>query len=397
MRLPARRRLAVCLTLFSCTGGDLWDVPPAGAGGASGGSQAALGGSTAQPTAGSGGSTGSDASAGASGSTGAPEPETLDASLSLDVSQRFQELEGFGAAVAWYGEWLTAHPRKHELYELMFRELGLDILRLRNVYRDTAEDFDPVAAELLTEATSSLGRAPRVLLTSWTPPARLKASGKTDCAGEPSCTLKKDNGSFVYAEFAEYWRQSLQAYAGIGVNPSWISIQNEPDFIPPSWEGCRFDPTEGEYPSYGTALAAVRASLDRDQIQVALLGPEVINLGNQKVQSYTASVDLDLLDVIASHLYDGQSWRIPDSYIPKMRGVATSMVNKPIFQTEFSVPGGGGAFETAWLIRNSLVELGASAYLHWDLIWTGEDGLISLEHPQRQAAWETPQGYSIRD
>lgn len=398
MRSPFRRRFALCLALCSCTGVDgLWDTPQAGIGGASGGlpseQLASGGGSGAAALAGSGGAS----SAGAAGSPAVAAPEPIAATLSVDVSQRFQRLEGFGAAVAWYGEWLTGHPRKNELYQLLFRELGLDILRLRNVYRDSADNFDPVAAELLSEATTSLGHAPRLLLTSWSPPARLKASGKTDCAGESTCTLKSENGSFAYAGFADYWRRSLEAYAGIGVRPTWISIQNEPDFIPPSWEGCRFDPTEGSYPSYAKALAAVRADLDEHQIQVGFLGPEVIGLGGEKVQSYTSSLDLDQLDVIASHLYDGQNWRIPDSYVTKMRGVATDMSSKPIFQTEFSVPGGGGAFETAWLIRNSLVELGASAYLHWDLLWTGEDGLISLEHPGRQGSWQSAQGYAIRD
>lgn len=402
MRSPFCRRIPLYLALCSCTGVDgLWDPPAAGMGGASGGTpseQLGSAGNAAVPLAGSGGASAGGAGAGAAGSSsGVADPAPIDATLSVDVSQRFQRLDGFGAAVAWYGEWLTGHPRKSELYDLLFRELGLDILRLRNVYRDSTDNFDPVAAELLSQATTSLGHAPRVLLTSWTPPGRLKASGDTECAGEASCTLKKQNGSFVYTEFGEYWRQALHAYAGIGVTPTWISIQNEPDFIPPSWEGCRFDPTEGTYPSYGKALEAVRASLQQDQLQVGFLGPEVIGLGGEKVQSYTTSLDLDLLDVVASHLYDGQNWRIPDSYISKMRGVATDMTVKPIFQTEFSIPGGGGAFETAWLIRNSLVELGASAYLHWDLIWTGKDGLISLENPGSQGAWQTPQGYAIRD
>jgi glucuronoarabinoxylan endo-1,4-beta-xylanase len=325
------------------------------------------------------------------------EPEPIDATLTVDVSQRFQVLEGFGASVAWYGDWLTKHPRKREIYELMFRDLGLDILRLRNNYRDAGGSFDPVAAELVSEARSSLGHAPRVLLTSWSPPARLKANGKTECRGESSCTLRQENGSFLYSEFADYWRQALLAYASLGVTPTWISIQNEPDFIPPSWEGCRFDPTEGTYPSYQKALSAVRAGLDREQIQVGVLGPEVTGLTGERVQSYTTALNLDLLDGIASHLYDGQSWRIPDSYLPEMRGVATQMGAKPIFQTEFSVPGGEGAFETAWLIRNSLVDLGAAAYLHWDLIWTGDDGLISIENPQQIAGWQTAKGYQIRD
>lgn len=398
MRSPFRRRFALCLALCSCTGVDgLWDTSSAGAGGASGGlpgeQLGGVGGTGTVPAAGSGGAN----AAGAGGSPAIADPESLDATLSVDVSQSFQRLEGFGAAVAWYGEWLTGHPHRDELYKLLFRDLGLDILRLRNTYRDSADNFDPVAAELIPAATASLGHAPRVLLTSWSPPARLKASGKTDCAGETTCTLKKEDGAFVYAEFGDYWRQSLQAYAGIGVNPTWISIQNEPDFIPPSWEGCRLDPTEGAFPSYAKALDAVRASLEQSQIQVGFLGPEVIGLGGQKVQTYTSSLDLARLDVIASHLYDGQNWRIPDSYVTKMRGVATDMTAKPIFQTEFSVPGGGGAFEIAWLIRNSLVELGAAAYLHWDLIWTGEDGLVSIEHPSRQSSWQNPEGYAIRD
>jgi glucuronoarabinoxylan endo-1,4-beta-xylanase len=389
----AGRQLAACLALCACSQVDLGDAPRAASG--------ATGGDAPSEQLGSGGSAGapsvSTPGAGGSGGSEAAEPEPIEATLTVDVGQRFQIIEGFGASVAWYGDWLTTHPRKRELYELLFRELGLDILRLRNAYREIGGNFDPVAAELVSEATSSLGHAPRVLLTSWSPPARLKANGKTDCRGESTCTLKQENGSFVYSDFADYWLQALHAYAGLGVNPTWISIQNEPDFIPPSWEGCRLDATEGTYPSYQKALAAVRAGLERDQLRVGVLGPEVTGLKGDKVQSYAASLDLDLLDGIASHLYEGQSWRLPDSYLPEMRGVAAQMGAKPIFQTEFSIPGGAGAFETAWLIRNSLVELGASAYLYWDLIWTGEDGLISIEDPQQIGQWRTAKGYRIRD
>ncbi|HEU4580724.1 MAG TPA: hypothetical protein VFS67_20845 [Polyangiaceae bacterium] len=380
------RQLAACLALCACNQGDLGATPgTGGTGGDAPGDPIASGGRAPTPSAG-----------GSAGSATA-EPDPIEATLTVDLGQRFQVLEGFGASVAWYGDWLTTHPRKREIYELVFRELGLDILRLRNSYREVGGDFDPVAAELVSEATASLGHAPRVLLTSWSPPARLKANGDTECRGQSTCTLKQENGSFSYSEFAEYWRQALHAYAGLGVNPTWISIQNEPDFIPPSWEGCRLDATEGAYPSYQKALAAVRASLDRDQLRVGVLGPEVTGLKGDKVQSYAASLDLELLDGIASHLYGSQSWRLPDSYLPEMREVATQMGGKPIFQTEFSIPGGAGAFETAWLIRNSLVELGASAYLHWDLVWTGEDGLVSIEDPKQFASWQTAKGYRIRD
>ncbi len=43
-------------------------------------------------------------------------------------------MTGFGAALAYYESWLNAHPRKSEVYELIFGELSLDILRVRNAY-----------------------------------------------------------------------------------------------------------------------------------------------------------------------------------------------------------------------------------------------------------------------
>jgi glucuronoarabinoxylan endo-1,4-beta-xylanase len=316
----------------------------------------------------------------------------------VNLAERFQTLVGFGASVAWYGDWLTAHPNRARIYDLVFRELGLDILRLRNVYRGDSMAFDPTAAALVAAATASLEHPPRLLLSSWSPPAALKANESTDCAGETTCTLARSDGAFVYAAFADYWLDSLRAYAAIGVSPDWISIQNEPDFVPPSWEGCRFDPTEGQYPSYATALAAVRARLrDTPHQGVGLLGPEVISLQGGRLRSYVESLPPGALDVLAHHLYDGNGWMLPDNYITPMRDAARLLPDKPTFQTEFSVTNGEGAFETAWLIHNSLVEQGVAAYFYWALIWNADDGLVSLDDPATRDAWRDDSGYAVRD
>jgi O-glycosyl hydrolase len=83
------------------------------------------------------------------------------------------------------------------------------------------------------------------MLTSWSPPASLKASGKEKCHGNLDCTLKKKkNGKFVYEEFADWWLESLKHYQEKGLTPYYISMQNEPSFIPPDWEGCKFEPKE---------------------------------------------------------------------------------------------------------------------------------------------------------
>jgi hypothetical protein len=71
----------------------------------------------------------------------------------------------------------------------------------------------------------------------------LKANGKEDCAGDRDCTLAKENGRFVYEKFADFWRDSLVHYAQLGIVPDWVSIENEPSFIPLSWEGCKFGVT----------------------------------------------------------------------------------------------------------------------------------------------------------
>jgi len=50
----------------------------------------------------------------------------------IQVDEKHQIIEGFGASVAWYEGWLTNHPNKSEIYDFIFCDLGLDILRLRN-------------------------------------------------------------------------------------------------------------------------------------------------------------------------------------------------------------------------------------------------------------------------
>lgn len=388
----------------SCTTVDgLWQ-PVGGAGGAAGAEIGQGGDAGASPDAGGGATTNGGAagvgtggsSTSGSGGTGT-DPNPADTTVSVDVTSRFQALEGFGAAVAWYGDWLTGHPNKREIYTLLFRELGLDLLRLRNVYRDDPEAFDATSVEIMTAATELLGRRPGILLSSWSPPARLKANGDTECRGDSACTLISGPDGFAYAELGTYFADAVSAYAGIGLLPDYLSIQNEPDFLPPGWEGCRFDPNEGAYPSYARALQAVREALTASGLTPKLLGPEVIGLNSGRLAPYMQTIDASLLDVVAHHLYDGAAWQYPPGYVTNMEAARALAGAKPIFQTEFSVPGVGAAFEIAGLIHHSLTHENVAAYFHWELVWPGPEGLISLEAPAARTEWETERGYTVRD
>lgn len=161
-----------------------------------------------------------------------PEPSGM-GTVTVLLGERRQRLDGFGASVAWYMERIVASAPQ-SIDPLLFSELGLDILRLRNRYdRTKSNDRDlSKEVEIVRRATEALGRRPKILLSSWSPPAALKANQYEDCSGQKDCTLVRKNGRFVYGEFADYWLDSLRHYAKLGLTPDYISIQHEPDFIP---------------------------------------------------------------------------------------------------------------------------------------------------------------------
>jgi glucuronoarabinoxylan endo-1,4-beta-xylanase len=310
--------------------------------------------------------------------------------VSVDTGRRFQTLEGFGAAVAWFQDRLSGVVADG-LIDFLFPELGLDILRFRNRFERTDKTDEQLSQEvtIFRRATEALGHPPKLLLSSWSPPARLKASGSEKCEGNSSCTLKKEQGHFVYEAFADWWRRSLEHYAELGLTPDWISLQNEPDFVPPAWEGCKFTPEETQdFPGYGQALVAVHKAVQGLPHVPRLLGPETLGIHHERVQSYLAGLDANLLWGVAHHIYERGNdlvwdWRDPgpESFVDEMEGLKAA-TDKPTFQTEFNTDedeGSLGGFETAWLIHETMAVQGAVAFLYWDLIWQGSKGLVSMK------------------
>jgi glucuronoarabinoxylan endo-1,4-beta-xylanase len=326
--------------------------------------------------------------------------------VTLDPAERHQTLAGFGAAIGWYQNKLVPTP-PDGAYQMLFPDLGLDILRLRNRHGRVVKREDGNIAEdveIYRKATAALGHAPKVLLSSWSPPATLKASKAEDCHNNPDCTLARESGHFVYDKFADWWRTSVAAYQAQGLSPDWISIENEPSFIPPSWEGCKFDATEtAQYPGYDRALAAVHAALATLPRPPAMLGPEVLGIHHGQLESYVKPMNVDLVAGIAHHIYekgDDGVWDYldpgPDSFIDEMRAAAKLAGAKPLFQTEFGTEGDGGTlggFETALLIHHSLVEEGVVAFLWWDLYWVHGGGLVDID---RRPLAPRDQYYSVR-
>ncbi len=311
-------------------------------------------------------------------------PPARAATATIDSTRTYQTIEGLGGATAFYEGWITAHPYKQEIYTNAFAGLNLSMLRLGNWFRYT-NVLDTDAFEIVSNANRVEGRSVPVLMSSWAPPAFLKSNGQVGNGG----TLAVTNGGFAYTNFANYWYDSLQAYRSNGVSPTWISIQNEPDWVA-SYDSCIFHPTEDtvngtNYASYSKALDATFQRLTNLPSPPKLLAPECVGLGYNDVQNYAATMNSNSFYGVAHHLYGGSTDGTPDGYIGTMSALTNVFPGKPRFMTEYGVT---NMIQQACLIHNVLTVEQASAYNYWSLVWPGTSGgLIQIEYPWNQSSW----------
>jgi len=304
----------------------------------------------------------------------------------INATVTHQTIEGFGGAIAFYNNWVTAHPYKQEMYTNMFQGLNLGILRIGNWFRyQGTVNFDPDTTDIVSNANRILGRSLPIEMSSWSPPAFLKSNGTTGNGG----TLATTNGGFAYTNFANYWYDSLMWYKTNGIVPTHISIQNEPDWAA-SYDSCVFDPTEDtvngtNFASYAKALDATHQRLTNLPAPPKILGPEVLGIGYNDVQNYAAYMNSNSFYGVAHHLYTGGSASSADSFISAMQGLTNVFPGKPKFQTEY---GDTDMIQTALLMHDSLTVEQVSAYIFWSLVWpVGGSALVQQENPWDQSSW----------
>ncbi len=299
------------------------------------------------------------------------------ASVTVDSSARYQTLVGFGAGTVWLTDEIVEHPAASALYDAMFAESGFDIIRLFNRYDDYGTSDLTTSVAIMSAATERLGAPPTFLLTSTSPPAALKASGDEACSGNPdTCTLAQlADGTFDYPGLASHWRGVVEAYAAAGIEPDYISIQNDPDWVTPAsanLDACRFLATEGtetvdvddtdvevEYPGYAEALAAVLEALADLPSVPRITAPDTV--GVESTVSFASELDLGSIDAIAHHMYGTDPNAIDRDALLALNDLGQQS-GLPIFQTEMQAEG----LETAILMHEALSTIGASVYLQND-------------------------------
>jgi glucuronoarabinoxylan endo-1,4-beta-xylanase len=319
--------------------------------------------------------------------------------VTVNPSKTHQEIAGFGGSEGYFQGYLAQHPHKQEIYDALFgpeNGLHINFLRLQDIFRyQDKPGFDADTVDIVQHANSLRGNPITIIMSSWTPPASLKSNGSEKNGG----TLIRKNGRYDYAGFAQYWKDSILAYRAVGIDPTYVSIQNEPDMTT-DYESCRFNPTEApfhgdSFAGYDKAVDAVYAAFQTIPSPPHLLGPETVGIGDGIVQAFTKAQNADHIYAVTHHLYTGGDKSQPDTYIPAMQAVKDENPGRLRFQTEYYTEGG---FETALMIHDSLVAEEVNLYLYWPLTWPGETGtLLSIENPADPSKWKKPRGWSYTD
>jgi len=304
--------------------------------------------------------------------------------ITVNPTQTHQEMIGFGGALTWYSNWVTNSSNKNQIADLIFTDLGIDIVRFKNWYypdgyptTTSTSVMTDDNSKLHWDATNELytmlkARTPsaKVLLSSWGPPAGLKSNSSTRQG-----TLKKDGGgNFMYNEFGDYWVNLLDHAP---FNPDYISIQNEPTYINAGWTTCEWAATEtASLPSYMVSFDNVYNKIkDRPNAPV-MIGPE-----SQDVSTFISFVNL-LKDKEHCGIYGYHPYNInsgsSDSQIALQLQTIAGFNTKPSMMTEFS--DNLDWFKTANFIQSCLINANASGYIYWKLSWatpsTGTDAAL---------------------
>lgn len=311
--------------------------------------------------------------------TPAPEP---DYAFSVNTDERFQEIDGFGAGYTWYADQILDHGHADEVFNLLFGEGGMTILRFKNEYGYTGFENSVKTNLAFYEGAkkyaAARGEDVTVLYTSWSPVSSVKSNGSINGHG----TLTKDaDGRYEYEKFAEWWTESVQAYRERGIPVDVVSIQNECDYAV-TYDGCEFNPQEGSNASYARAYlatyAAFREAFGADIPKMA--APETMTCNATRIKQYLADILREAPDsiyAVAHHLYDGgTSTDKPDncsydSFNTNLRQLKdyAETYRFRLWQTEFYR---GTTLQTVNMINNVLTVENANAYIYWGGVWNSE-------------------------
>jgi glucuronoarabinoxylan endo-1,4-beta-xylanase len=218
----------------------------------------------------------------------------------IDFGVPKQTIRGFGGSAAWYYSKMS-DGRLNVLFGTGLADsLGLSILRLRiapadwNASTQTA-DTSQWSAEMDNGAAAQ-ARGALVFATPWSPPASMKIVN-TD-RSNPLYSGRLDPA--MYANYAKYLNAYIRYAANRNVSLYAVSLQNEPDWDPQTYESCLW--SADEMKSWAGAYGASAIS----GTPTKLMAPESFYFSQATTDTLLADPKAaGNIGIVGGHLYGG--------------------------------------------------------------------------------------------
>ena len=223
---------------------------------------------------------------------------------------------------------------------------------------------DTATVAIVQKATAALGHPPKILMSSWSPPAYLKSNGLTKGSARHAAPERRRvpvRGSSPIGGCDRSPPIRRRAWC-----PTTSAFRTSPISSTPVWETCQLDTRRGRDQRRLRPRARRGVGGDRRvrrwEPSRKIVGPETSGVNNG-VQRYLNNMTPSSFDVVAHHLYNGGmagNDPAPDSFATTMTNAAkrtSAAAGKPIFMTEFA-PQAPSLFNTAWMIQDALTTEG---------------------------------------
>ena len=327
--------------------------------------------------------------------------------IEVDPSQRYQEIDGFGASLTDAAAWLFAKKLPPEVRDYAFESLfgrrdGIALSFLRQPIGSsdlsvTFYSFDDLCKQTTTACTTSAGEsdselthfslahdqeyilpllrealavnpAIKVMLTPWSPPEWMKTNGSmlglgpgVDAGSKQPATLRPE----YYRAYANYLVKTIEDYQAAGVPVYAISVQNEPLYAAPTYSGM-YMPAAQQAAFLSGALAPAMAA--------AHLNTKVLVYDhNWDHPEYPATV---LKNANAYGLSAGTAWHHYAGDPAAMTTLHDEFPKKGEWETE----AGGGEWQKGSIVTQEAAELiavmrnWAKSYVLWTIATDQDHG-----------------------
>ncbi|MGO9775584.1 MAG: malectin domain-containing carbohydrate-binding protein [Terracidiphilus sp.] len=268
--------------------------------------------------------------------------QTTDA---INFGTTYQTIRGFGTSTAWQP--VLNSTQANNLFGVGAGQVGLTILRSRIDPSSTTGGSNWETELQNAQQAQSINSQVIVFATPWTPPAAWKSNDST-IGG----TLNTSD----YGAFANYLNEFVAYEKAGGVNLYAISVQNEPDFLPGTYESC----------SYSGAQMDAFIAQEGGTITTKLMMPESDSFNlNESDPTLNDSNAVGHVSIVAGHTYGVAPFYYTNA---KNKG-------KDVWMTETTYTPANGASQpsisdaiaAAELYHQSMAVAQYNAYVYW---WT---------------------------